>query len=302
MIRHEATLESLGAAIRKMSPNWFDRARARLEALPSRPRSKDFDSLWSEIKDVYIALQHSKCAVCEKPLEGRIEQDVEHFRPKAEVEPWTMPADLVPEFTAAGVAIVQPDDGSSEPGYRFLAYHPLNYAMACKPCNSVLKRNYFPVAKPRRTEARKPPSFAAERPLLIYPIGTIDADPESLITFVEGVVPQPAKASGPGRLRALVTIAIFRLDDPVDRKIFFQGRARAIELLYLSLQAIRDSPDPVLVAAAKKITAQMLRPEAPFANCLRCFHRVFQASPGKARDIFSDLAELLDKSSPWRSE
>jgi hypothetical protein len=298
MIRHEATLESLSFAIRKMSPTWFDRARARLKMLPRRPQSKDFDSLWSEIKDVYIALQYSKCAFCEKPLEGRIEQDVEHFRPKAEVEPWTMPADLVPEFAAAGVTIVQPADGSTEPGYRFLAYHPLNYAMACKPCNSVLKRNYFPVAKPRRTEARKPPSYAAERPLLTYPIGTIDADPESLITFVEGVVPQPAKRSGVGRLRALVTIAIFRLGDPVGRKVFFQGRARAIELLYLSLLAIRDEPDPVVVEAAKKIVAQMLRPEAPFANCLRCFHRVFQESPDRARDIFRDIAELLDKSSP----
>ena len=42
----------------------------------------------------------------------------------------------------------------------------------------------------------------------------------------------------------------------------------------------------------------MLRSEAPFANCLRCFHRVFQDSPDKARDIFSDLAEFLDKNSP----
>jgi hypothetical protein len=298
MIRHDATLQSLKAEIRAVNAMWFDRARAILDSLPTRPKSEDFRDLWGEIKDVYIRLQHSKCAFCEKPLEGRIEQDVEHFRPKTEVKPWTVPDDLVAEFTKVGVGVVQPADGLSEPGYRFLAYHPLNYAMACKPCNSVLKRNYFPVAKPRQTEASRPPSFAAEQPLLIYPIGTIDTDPESLVTFVDGVVPQPAKKSGLGRLRALVTIAIFRLDDPVERKVFFQGRARAIELLYLNLRAIREDPDPVVVTAAKKNVARMLRPEEPFANCLRCFHRVFQDSPDRARDIFSDITEFLDKTSP----
>jgi hypothetical protein len=101
-----------------------------------------------------------------------------------------------------------------------------------------------------------------------------------------------------GRLRALVTIAIFRLDDPVDRKIFFQGRARAIELLYLNLRAIREDPDPVIVAAAKKNVARLLRPEEPFANCLRCFNRLFRDSPDEARDTFSGIAEFLDKNSP----
>jgi hypothetical protein len=298
MIRYDATLESLSGAFRTISASWFDRAQAILDSLPARLASRDFPSLWSDIKDIYITLQHSKCAFCEKPLEGRIEQDVEHFRPKAEVEPWIMPADLVPEFKKAGVTIVQPSDGSSEPGYRFLAYHPLNYAATCTPCNTVLKRNYFPVAKKRISDARSPPSVDAESPLLIYPIGRIDRNPESLITFVEGVVPQPAKKSGLGRVRAMVTIAIFHLDDPVERKIFFEGRARALEDLYFNLRATEEDPDPHIVAVAKKNVERMMRPEEPFANCLRCFKRLFDRSPAEARQVYLDHAEFLDTISP----
>ena len=31
-------------------------------------------------------------------------------------------------------------------GYYLLAYHLLIYAVACKPCNSGLKKDYFPIA------------------------------------------------------------------------------------------------------------------------------------------------------------
>ncbi len=146
--------------------------------------------------------------------------------------------------------------------------------------------------------AKKPPSFATEKPLLIYPIGEIDVDPETLITFVAGVVPQPVQRSGFGRLRALVTITIFQLGDPVERKVFYQGRGKAIQNLYLNLRATREDSDPVIVAAAQKNVARMLKPEEPFASCLRSFNRLFRNSPDQARQVFSDLAEFLDTNSP----
>ena len=107
---------------------------------------------------MYIELQHSKCQFCEKPLEGRIEQDVEHFRPKCEVRPWDIPQDLAD----AGIAVSQPANGRRtsdriELGYRFLAYHPFNYAAACKPCNTVFKGNLFPIARKRAVDATDPP-------------------------------------------------------------------------------------------------------------------------------------------------
>ncbi len=293
MIRYPISLTDLKTRISTLKPTWFTRAKAVVDGLPVRPKSSDFDGLWSEIKDLYIELLHSKCVFCEQQLEGRITQDVEHFRPKAAVQHWEPPPDLV----AAGLVVAQPADGKAEPGYRYLAYHPLNYATACKNCNSVFKGNLFPVAKPRKTEAKKPPGRTTELPYLIYPIGDDGDDPETLITFV-GCVPQPAKPSGHDRLRAQATISIFKLDDSVERGIFYEGRARAISALFLNLNAIDNRTDPVIVNAAKKNVQSMLRDSAPFANCLRCFHRLYQSTPAQARQIFVDISTYLDTVSP----
>ncbi len=87
MIRFPITKAKLEADIKATNATWFDDAQDVLDALPSPPKSSDFKPLWSKIKQLYIDLQNSKCCFCEKPLEGKIEQDVEHFRPKAELSP-----------------------------------------------------------------------------------------------------------------------------------------------------------------------------------------------------------------------
>lgn len=170
MIRHAISLGDLRKRIRELAPTWFQDAEAVLRQLPSTPTSDDFEPLWSLIKSIYIGIQCSKCCFCEKPLEGNIEQDVEHFRPKTEVRPWNPPTRLV----QAGVAVNQPSAPKPEPGYTQLAYHPLNYAMACKFCNSTLKRNYFPIAGTRRSGGTNPASMKQEKAYLIYPLGDHD--------------------------------------------------------------------------------------------------------------------------------
>lgn len=181
--------------------------------------------------------------------------------------------------------------------YRFLAYHPFNYVAACKNCNSVFKGNLFPIASSRKTEAKRPPANSTEQPYLIYPIGDSDADPEDLITFL-GCVPQPAKPLGFDRFRAQAVISIFKLDDPVKRRVFYEGRAKAIQLMFLNLVAVDDSSEAVVVAAAKTNVRRMLRDSEPFANCLRCFHRLYQLSRVEATQVFTDLTEFLDSISP----
>jgi hypothetical protein len=295
MIRYPISLKKLRERITARKPTWFARTKRALDELPAKPQSSDFPGLWSEIKDVYMELQYSKCAFCEKPLEGRIEQDVEHFRPKAEVEPWRVPQDLAD----AGLVVSQPADGTKELGYRFLAYHPFNYAAACKNCNTVFKGNLFPIAQARKTEAKRPPAPATEQPYLIYPVGGRDDNPEDLIGFV-GCVPQPAKPAGFGRFRAQATIAIFKLDDPIERRLFYEGRARAIQLLFLNLVTIDDgaAADPLLVQAARANVARMLKASEPHANCLRCFDRLYRQSRAEATRIFQDLTAFLDTVSP----
>ena len=184
-----------------------------------------------------------------------------------------------------------------ELGYRFLAYHPFNYAAACKPCNTVFKGNLFPIARKRAVDATDPPAHTKERPYLIYPIGDLDDDPESLITF-NGPVPQAARQSGHNRFRAQATIAIFKLDDPVNRKVFFEGRAKAIQFLFLNLEAIRRDDDPPLVRAAEANVARMLRDSEPFASCMRCFNRMYHQSRAEAMAIFEGIVAFLDSISP----
>jgi hypothetical protein len=141
VIRYAKAPAQIRAAIVALDADWFTDADDVLAALPSTPKSSDFKPLWGKIKRIYIELQHSKCGFCEKPLEGNIEQDVEHFRPKTEVRHWDVPARLA----TLEVVVRQPADGSSEPGYTQLAYSPFNYLMACKTCNTTLKKNFFPI-------------------------------------------------------------------------------------------------------------------------------------------------------------
>lgn len=214
--------KALRALIERKKQHWLERAQARTaaNAATSQPA---FPSLWGEIKQVYIDLQHSKCAFCEKPLEGRIEQDVEHFRPKGKVTPWSPSQGLLDE----GLVLTQPADESDEPGYKHLAYHPLNYVMSCKNCNSVFKKNLFPISGVRRTDAKKPPAVSIEKPLLVYPVGDSDDDPETLLEF-EGWTARPKDAKGFGRLRALSVIELFRLNHWQERKeLLAAGAANA---------------------------------------------------------------------------
>jgi hypothetical protein len=291
MIGYPVTEAELEEKIKKISKTWFTRAKKILDHLPASPASSDFRNLWSEIKEVYINLQHSKCAFCEKALEGPIENDVEHFRPKAEVVPWT-PASNDPLLN--GLPLHQPAAGNSERGYWYLAYHPLNYAAACKNCNTVCKGNYFPVAKTRTASAKAPPADDVEEPYLIYPIGKIDEDPESLIAF-NGLSPLAIPNSGRPRLRALVTIDLFGLGDPNRRRPLLQDRARVIERLYFALELV-SSPD--MATTATSVINSSLAASSPHANCLRSFHRLYQQSPTEARTIVADMGKMLDSYSP----
>jgi len=257
--------------------------------LPSAPASKDFKAIWGDIKEVYIDVQHSKCVFCEQRLEGKITQDVEHFRPKAEVNPWTVPARLA----KMGVTVKQRAGGKSERGYRFLAFHVLNYAMACKNCNTVFKGNLFPVAADRQVDATHPPAAATERNYLVYPISDIDIDPETIIEF-EGVMPI-AQGSGFHRLRALVCIELFGLDDTEGRKELIKDRGEAIEMLYWNLREVADG-GPRIGPATQNIN-RLLRDSQPHANCLRSFKRLFDHDRPKADKVVEDIWQLLDSMS-----
>lgn len=293
MIRLMITPAKLRADILKLKPSFFGDAKNVLAALSKPPKSKEFKSLWSDIKQIYIDLQHSKCCFCEKPLEGKIEQDVEHFRPKAAVRVWKVPTKL----DKAGVKPTLPSGGVKlEAGYTQLAYHPLNYAMACKPCNSVLKKNYFPIGGKRKAGGKDPAKLSTEKPYLLYPIGNHDSNPEALIEF-KGLSPLPKVASGFNHQRALVVIELFQLNNPAMRRTLFKVCAYLIQLLFSTLELLKAATTPAKVAKHTAAIKGLTADTCPFANCMRSFRRLYDSDPATAEKYADECLNYINTKS-----
>jgi hypothetical protein len=290
MIRYKnAEIKSINAKIDDLSPSWRNDADTRTRALKKKRKFVKGPPSWSDVKVVYMRLQHYKCVFCERPLAaevaGKIEQDVEHFRPKNPVKIWPKSRTSSYDFPTGGT-------GS---GYFWLAYSTLNYAAACKPCNSTRKSNYFPVAGKKRGSSQH--SVKAlnrlERPLLIYPLGTIDDDPETLIGF-DGILAKPKAAGGHDRNRALVTIDFFGLNT---REELWDDRFRTISDLWSKVQVLKTSQDAQQKAAAQRGINDLVSDAGPQAACGRAFLRLIESDPRAAWDTFC-VAEQFKKTTP----
>jgi hypothetical protein len=252
-------------------------------------------SIWSEVKPVYMTLQgDSKCAFCERKLEsvdhGKGEQAVEHFRPKGKLSKWRLPAPL----RNMGVALTVPPRRKG--GYYLLAYDLFNYSAACNPCNSALKRDYFPVSGDYQLVGPSPESLMKEQPLLIYPIGDFDADPEDLIKF-NGISPYAAGTSKRDRERGLVSIEFFQLDS-LKRTNLLLERARIIEILFIALEDLCSSKTPLSRKhLAGKIIKNATSDKAPHTNCARSFCDLFSRNPLQAAAIREQASLLVDSKS-----
>lgn len=293
MIRYAVSRAELLALIERERPGWLGRAAARTAGFRQAGKFSDKSPIWSEIKGVYIRLQGGgKCAFCERKLEseayGRIEFDVEHFRPKSKVRAWNVPKALAD----LGVVAAAPPPGAK--GYHLLAYAPFNYLVSCKPCNSTLKSDYFPVAGAYDTNGENPAALKSkEKPLLIYPLGTIDDDPERLIRF-HGVSPQPVAARrSHKRSRALATIAFFRLDDVVGRENLILERAHVIASLCGDLEVLADGGSAARVERARALAASRTSPYSPHTNCARSFQALFQSDRAAAEALANAAARFL---------
>ena len=279
MIRYDVDPDDLQARVEQHAPGWTARAQTRTEAFRERRRYEEGTSIWSEVKPVFMELQGGgKCCICERKFEsgnlGRYELDIEHFRPKGKIRNWPCPQSLVDD----GVTLTTPPDVNN--GYYLLAYNLLNYAVACKPCNSGLKKGYFPIAGAYDADGDDPREMTAEQPWLIYPIGYLDVDPEDVITF-DGLLPQSKSDNERMRLRGLVTIEFFRLDDVIGRKNLMLDRAKTILLLYYQLVQATD-PE---TADAAALVEEMLAPTAAHANCARSFARLFHSDRTRATEV-----------------
>ena len=291
MIRYDIDADDLRALVEQLVPGWIARAQTRTDAFRDRGRYEEQNPIWSEIKPVFMQVQgDGKCCFCERKFEsgdlGRYELDVEHFRPKGSIRPWSCPQSLVDD----GVTLTTPPDANS--GYYLLSYNLLNYAVACKACNSGLKKDYFPIAGAYDPHGDDPRQMTAERPWLIYPIGLMDVDPEEVITF-DGVLPRISTVDPVLRLRGLVTIMFFGLDDVIGRKNLMLERAMIVRLLYDELIQATDQGN----TNAAALVEEMQAPTALHANCARSFARLFRSDRARATEIAESLRRFLQSRS-----
>ncbi len=286
MIRYDVSPTELEALVDKHKPGWRTRAAARTAVLRKKGKYKEASSIWGEIKAVFMEVQgDGKCCFCERKFDGNFAQyelDLEHFRPKGMVRKWQRPKSL------AGNGIAPTVPTARNKGYYLLSYHLLNYAAACKPCNSGLKKNYFPISGEYDFGGTDPMRMQAEAPFLLFPLGRLDVDPEDVLSFY-GFLPRSRAGDGFLRMRGLVTIVFFGLDDVLGRKNLMRERATAIIVLNHWLMRVADHGD---TGAAVQV-ARMVSPTASHANCARSFKRLFYADRAEACNVVDDVEKFL---------
>ena len=291
MIRYPITSAELEAAIEQEKRGWLTKAKNKTAAFGMAKKFIEANSKnsWGEIKPVFMRLQHNKCAFCDRLLSaGRIEHDVEHFRPKNAVKAWPAKSkEVQPEYRfSTGEA--------ADNGYYLLAYNIFNYATSCKMCNTTLKGNYFPVASQRVIDSDDFEKLKLEQPHLIYPIGNLDDNPEDLITY-RGILPIPKYRRGHKHRRARVTIDLFALDI---REDLLRLRAEIIQKLWLAFKflskrnvSIEDATD------ARSLIATALSPRTSQSACARAFYDLCQNNAIDARRFAKEADDFLSTNS-----
>lgn len=264
MIKYDITTPQLEAAVDSLAPTWRKRAAARTKRFVKAKGYKEVKPIWSEVKSAFMLAQMNKCVFCERQFEselyGKIEFDLEHFRPKASVAAW--PARGKHSYTYPFVT-----GDESTLGYYWLAYDLTNYAASCKICNSNLKSSYFPIAGTRTTS---PGNLEHEQPFLSYPIGNRDADPEDLITFV-ATTAVPKAPAGQDRRRGEVMIDFFDLNK---REELHRQRASMIIILGGALAniAFGNGDD-----ADQELATRIIEKRFPHTNCVRAFRSLWDS-------------------------
>jgi hypothetical protein len=278
----QAEKERLEQLITAHKSGWLKKAKTKTDKFRSDNEYTEKTGSWSEIKEVYMALQANKCAYCEQKLEAaNIVHDVEHFRPKKSVSVW-----LIDErkklfrFTFS--------DAESK-GYHLLAYNIFNYVTACKQCNTPLKSNCFPIAGIRIIDSE---DFGVinsfEKPFLPYPLGNLDDDaPEDLISF-NGVSPiiNPKINDEHKKLRARVTIKFFDLEF---RETLIKQRCEVIKKVYDNYVEIKkgDENDPDIITK-KQYLDYLIDSGSEHANCARSFLSLCENNLEIARKFYDE--------------
>jgi hypothetical protein len=241
---------------------WFD------DVLKWESRGSS-SSEWSRVKPVFEDWQYRKCCYCEKLLPesehgGSVEQDVEHFRPKNEVNDWAFASEF--GIPVRGKLV----------GYFAHRYNVRNYALSCKTCNSHFKRGFFPTMSDPLV-SKTTWDFEDEKALLIHPLDPNDSDPTEHIEF-DGYLPIPKTERG----RFLIKFFELGIRDDL-----LTERSRHISDLYQALKSPTKSSSVRILSTASE-------EGHPHASCRRSFLRLYAADSKKADLRFKECRTLIE--------
>jgi hypothetical protein len=292
MIRYTVSAAQLDALIDAEAPNWRTKAAALTAANVTAGKLVEKRSTWSEIKPVYMRLQHNKCLYCERPLAGevagKIEQDVEHFRPKGKVSLWPK--------SNSGLSYPFSTGAAAATGYFWLAYDLANYAASCKPCNSTRKSDAFPISAAARGISNQAVKAlnTAEKPLLIFPFGDWGDDPSNLLTY-DGITIVPKKKTGAAHRRALVTIDFFGLNS---REELWEDRFRVIRSLFANVEMRETAAKAERRAAGARAVQEAISDAGPQALLARTFLQLMEDDPDKAWQTYQAAETFIQTHRP----
>ncbi|WP_051881672.1 hypothetical protein [Parvularcula oceani] len=287
MIRYAVKRSEIRDAVDSIDKKWRSKADATTKVVTALGRYEKQSLSWSDVKPAFMALQFNKCLYCEQRLEGgdvgRINFDLDHFRPKGRVREWPGRRDPAVEY----------ETGTADPhGYFWLAWNLDNYAATCKACNTILKSDYFPIAGTRCSAGETGVALRdAERPFLCYPLGRSDKDPEELIEFI-GTVARPRATRGHKRRRAEVIIRFFELNERDD---LHRQRAEGIIVLATHLEAIDAG---FSIFRNERAVDRMIADSAPHASCMRSFYLLWKDDNQLAVTLRDEAEHFVELATP----
>ncbi|MFT3825153.1 MAG: TIGR02646 family protein [Chitinophagaceae bacterium] len=186
----------------------------------------------SEVKESLIKLFKGKCAYCESTFLHVYSGDVEHFRPKGEIEEAT------------------PD---KKPGYYWLAADWDNLLLSCRNCNQKLshsiygtankkimgKMNQFPLSDITRYVRKHdhPNGIADEEPYRLLLNPCIDNPEEHLEYGEEGVIRPKRDAAGTQSIMAKTSIDVYVLQ----RVPLVQSREKVLIEMQAQIQRVKEA-------------------------------------------------------------
>jgi len=247
-----------------------------------------------ELVDALEAAFGSKCAYCESRFAHVTPKDIEHFRPKSEVETGS---------------------GTLRPGYFWLAGEWENLLISCPDCNrgrkhdvpgqaakvKLGKETQFPLADEQHRLRAHGGALDGEEGVRLLLNPCLD-DPEQHLTFDEQALVHPRPdAGGTVSPKGTISITVFALQ----RKVLVEERLRVLNDLRFQLQQLAFlaanhntlisagltgaalEPNAGQIRAVKTKIAGMLKADAPYLAMLREWIRT-----AKQRGEFASLLQF----------